>query len=55
MNTLSELENYCYQVAGTVGCMVFCILSRNSIENNRKSVINGECQECCVKRETSPA
>lgn len=40
INTLSELENYCYQVAGTVGCMIFCILSRNSIENNRKAVIN---------------
>lgn len=40
INTLSELETYCYQVAGTVGCMIFCILSRNSIENNRKAVIN---------------
>lgn len=25
INTLSELENYCYQVAGTVGCMVFFV------------------------------
>lgn len=40
INTLSELENYCYQVAGTVGCMIFCILSRNAIKENREAVIN---------------
>ncbi|MGO0154352.1 phytoene/squalene synthase family protein [Leuconostoc mesenteroides] len=40
INTLSELENYCYQVAGTVGCMIFCILSTESIEDNREAIIN---------------
>ncbi|QEA58222.1 phytoene/squalene synthase family protein [Leuconostoc koreense] len=40
INTLAELENYCYQVAGTVGCMIFCILSTESIEDNREAVIN---------------
>lgn len=40
INTLSELENYCYQVAGTVGCMIFCILSTELNEDNREAVVN---------------
>ncbi|MBS9336747.1 phytoene/squalene synthase family protein [Fructobacillus papyrifericola] len=39
IETLTELEDYCYQVAGTVGCIIFNILSPCK-SYNRKAVIN---------------
>lgn len=39
IKTLTELEDYCYQVAGTVGCIIFNILSPFK-SYNRKAVIN---------------
>lgn len=40
INTSSELEQYCYQVAGTVGCMIFTILAPDLLLVHRKSIIN---------------
>ncbi len=37
INTYDDLIHYCYQVAGTVGCMIFPILSKN---NNLSSIRN---------------
>ncbi|MBS9337518.1 phytoene/squalene synthase family protein [Fructobacillus parabroussonetiae] len=37
--TLAELEDYCYQVAGTVGCMIFTILSGKTELTEQDQVI----------------
>lgn len=39
ITTMTQLETYCYQVAGTVGCMIYSILSPNSIDAIKQKVI----------------
>ncbi|WP_349584476.1 phytoene/squalene synthase family protein [Leuconostoc citreum] len=38
--TVQELEVYCYQVAGTVGCMIYTILSGKPIQMMKQDIIN---------------
>lgn len=40
IQTLAQLEYYCYQVAGTVGCMIYEILSKNAITAIRQNIID---------------
>ncbi|MEX0381004.1 phytoene/squalene synthase family protein [Leuconostoc sp. MS02] len=40
IHTLAQLEYYCYQVAGTVGCMIYDILSTTKITEIRQNIID---------------
>lgn len=40
IHTLVQLEYYCYQVAGTVGCMIYDILSKTAITEIKQNIID---------------